>query len=70
MFTSYRMNETSWREELADDLRVATDRAVQRAVANERQAIVDAIYRRFIGGASGDGTAIDIIEIIRKRGET
>jgi hypothetical protein len=50
------------------------DELVQRvrakAVADERQAILDEIYRKFIGGASGDGTAIDIIEIIRKRSES
>jgi hypothetical protein len=67
---SYTMNEATWRANLADDLRIATERAVRCAVANERQAIVDAIYSKFIGGASGDDTAVDIVEIIRKRNAT
>ena len=39
----------------------------RQAVAEERQAIIDLIYSKFIGGASGDPTAVDIIEIIRER---
>ncbi len=42
---------------------------VAKIRAEERQEIIDAIYRRFIGGASGDPTAVDIIGLIRERGQ-
>lgn len=42
---------------------------VKQALADERQALVAEIYSKFIDRTTGDPTAIDIIEIIRKRNE-
>lgn len=40
---------------------------VRQALHDERQALVHEIYSKFIDRTTGDSTAIDIIEIIRKR---
>lgn len=80
MITIQNLAELVWKHAMTGfhtDDRAGALRAIEgelaarecNALTRDRQWIVDEIYRKFVGGGSGDPTAVEIIDLIRRRSE-